>query len=97
MVVGMFVPAAIRILCEGTNPSLGTAMVNGLLAWAGFLGGCTVFCSGVPAAVALFIPPDPTPYCAGSTKGWESACSRGWPADSCCSLSSLLRWFHDRF
>jgi hypothetical protein len=30
MVVGMPVIATIRILCEG-NPSLGTAVVNGLL------------------------------------------------------------------
>jgi hypothetical protein len=47
--------AAIRILCEA-KPSLGTAVVNGLLAWAGVLGGLTVFFSGLPAAVALFIP-----------------------------------------
>ncbi len=47
--------AAIRILCEA-NPSLGTAIVNGLLAWAGVLGGFTVFFSGLPAAVALFVP-----------------------------------------
>ena len=50
--------AAIRILCE-TNPSLGVAVVNGLLAWAGVLGGCTVLFSGLPAAVALFIPSRP--------------------------------------
>lgn len=55
----MLITAAIRILCEGTNPSLGTAVVNGLLAWAGALGGCTVFFSGLPAAVALFIPSRP--------------------------------------
>jgi hypothetical protein len=34
--------ATIRVFCEG-NPSLGTAVVNGLLAWAGALGGLTVF------------------------------------------------------
>ena len=50
--------ATIHILCEA-NPSLGTAVVNGLLAWAGVLGGCTVFCSGLPAAVAVFIPGRP--------------------------------------
>lgn len=50
--------AVIHILCEA-NPSLGTALVNGLLAWAGVLGGCTVLCSGAPAAVALFIPSRP--------------------------------------
>jgi hypothetical protein len=54
----MFVAAAIRILCEG-HPSLGTAIVNGLLAWAGVLGGFTVLFSGLPAAVALFIPSRP--------------------------------------
>jgi len=42
--------ATIRILCEG-NPSLGTAFVNGLLAWATFLGGSTAFGAGVPAAL----------------------------------------------
>ncbi len=50
--------ATIRILCEA-NPSLGTAIVNGLLAWAAVLGGCTVFFSGLPAAVAVFIPGRP--------------------------------------
>jgi hypothetical protein len=50
--------ATIRILCEA-NPSQGTAVVNGLLAWAGVLGGFTVFFSGLPAAVALFVPSRP--------------------------------------
>jgi hypothetical protein len=50
--------ATVRILCE-TNPSLGTALVNGLLASAGVLGGVTAFCSGLPAAVALFVPSKP--------------------------------------
>jgi hypothetical protein len=59
MVDGMFVPGAIRIFCEGVNPSLGTAVVNGLLAWAGLLGGCTVLFSGAPAAIALFVPSKP--------------------------------------
>ncbi len=54
----MAVNAVIRILCEA-NPSLGTAVVNGLLAWAGVLGGCTVFFSGLPVAVALLIPSRP--------------------------------------
>ena len=58
MVVGMTVIAVIRILCED-NPSLGTAVVNGLLAWATVLGGFTVLCSGLPAAVAVFIPGRP--------------------------------------
>ncbi len=54
----MSATAVIRILCEA-NPSLGTAAANGLLAWAGVLGGCTVVFSGLPAAVALFIPSRP--------------------------------------
>jgi hypothetical protein len=52
--------ATIRIFCE-TSPSLGTAVVNGLLAWVTVLGGCTAFCSGLPAAVAVFIPGRPEP------------------------------------
>jgi hypothetical protein len=55
----MSVAATIRVFCEA-NPSLGTAAVNGLLAWAATLGGCMVFCSGLPAAVAVF-------YAAGCT------------------------------
>jgi hypothetical protein len=51
----MFIPATIRILCEADN-SLGSAIVNGLLAWAGFLGGCTVLFTGLPAAVAMILP-----------------------------------------
>ncbi|MGH2834911.1 MAG: hypothetical protein ACRDK4_01210 [Solirubrobacteraceae bacterium] len=47
--------ATIRVFCE-TDPSLATSIVNGLLAWAAMLGGFTVFFSGLPAAVALFIP-----------------------------------------
>lgn len=49
---------AIRILCE-TDPSFGTTVVNGLLGSIAVLGGVTVFCSGVPAAVAVFIPSRP--------------------------------------
>ncbi|HEY2535425.1 MAG TPA: hypothetical protein VGI24_00380 [Solirubrobacteraceae bacterium] len=48
----------IRILCD-TDPSFGTTVVNGLLAWMAVLGGVTVFCSGLPAAVAVFIPSRP--------------------------------------
>ncbi|HWY19097.1 MAG TPA: hypothetical protein VNY27_10370 [Solirubrobacteraceae bacterium] len=43
-------PAVIHILCEA-SPSLGTSVVNGLLAWATVLGGVTAFCSGLPAAL----------------------------------------------
>jgi hypothetical protein len=50
--------AAIRVFCE-SDPSLATSIVNGLLAWAAMLGGFTVFFSGLPAAVALFIPSRP--------------------------------------
>lgn len=42
--------ATVHILCEA-KPSLGTAVVNGVLAWATVLGGLTVFCSGLPAAL----------------------------------------------
>lgn len=42
--------AIIRVLCE-TNPSLGTTMVNGLLAWGTILGASTAFFSGLPAAL----------------------------------------------
>lgn len=51
--------AAIHILCDA-RPSLGTAAVNGLLAWAGVLSGFTVFFSGLPAAVNLIIPGRPS-------------------------------------
>jgi hypothetical protein len=54
----MSIAATIRVFCE-SNTSLGSAVVNGLLAWAAVLGGCTVFCSGLPAAVAVFIPSRP--------------------------------------
>lgn len=50
--------ATIHVFCEG-HPSLGSAVVNGLLAWATFVGVCTAFCSALPAAVALFIPSRP--------------------------------------
>jgi hypothetical protein len=50
--------AVIRLFCGG-NPSLATTVVNGLPAWAGVLGGFTVFFSGLPAAVALFVPSRP--------------------------------------
>ncbi len=42
--------AIIRAICED-NPSLGTAVVNGVLAWATVLGASTVFFSGLPAAL----------------------------------------------
>jgi hypothetical protein len=54
----MSATAIIRVFCEA-NSSLGTAVVNGLLAWATVLGGCTIVFSGLPAAVALFIPSRP--------------------------------------
>jgi uncharacterized membrane protein YgaE (UPF0421/DUF939 family) len=54
----MILMGAIRILCE-TDPAFGTTVVNGLLTWIAVLGGLTVFCSGLPAAVALIIPSRP--------------------------------------
>jgi hypothetical protein len=42
--------ATIHVLCEG-NPSLGSAVVNGLLAWATLLGGGTAFGAGAMAAL----------------------------------------------
>ncbi|MGA8363681.1 MAG: hypothetical protein WB709_04095 [Solirubrobacteraceae bacterium] len=42
--------AVIRVFCE-TDPSFATTVVNGLLAWATFLGGLTAFCAGLPAAL----------------------------------------------
>jgi hypothetical protein len=45
----MLVAATIHILCED-NPSLGTAVVNGLLAWATMLGGGTALGAGLLAA-----------------------------------------------
>lgn len=50
--------AVIRILCETSTP-LASAVVNGLLAWAGLLGGFTAFFSGLPPEVALFVPSRP--------------------------------------
>jgi hypothetical protein len=46
----VLITAVIHVFCE-TNPSLGTAIVNGLLAWATVLGACTAFFSGLPAAL----------------------------------------------
>lgn len=48
--IGVFTTAVIHILCEA-RPSLGTAFVNGLVAWATMLGGFTAFGSGLPAAL----------------------------------------------
>ena len=42
--------ATIRVFCE-SNPSLGTAFLNGLLAWATVLGGGTAFGAGAMAAL----------------------------------------------
>jgi hypothetical protein len=50
--------ATIRILCEA-DTSLGSAVVNGLLAWATIKAhppGCTVLFTGLPAAVAMILP-----------------------------------------
>ncbi len=50
--------AAIHVLCE-TSPSLGTSVVNGLLAGATVLGGFTAFGSGLLAAISMFVPARP--------------------------------------
>jgi len=49
----MFDTAIIRILCEA-NPSFGTAVVDGLLAWATMLGGGTALGGGLLAALIAF-------------------------------------------
>jgi hypothetical protein len=48
-VLDVLVTAVIHVFCE-TNPSLGTAVVNGLLAWATFLGAGTALGAGLMAA-----------------------------------------------
>jgi hypothetical protein len=45
--------ATIHILCDA-DPSPGTAIVKGLLAWATALGGFTALGSGLPAAALAF-------------------------------------------
>ena len=52
--------ATISVLSEA-SPSLGSSVVNGLLAWAVVLGVCLAFYSIVPATVAVFIPGRPEP------------------------------------
>ncbi len=46
----MSITATIHVLCE-TSPSLGTALVNGVLAWTTVLGGGTALGAGLPAAL----------------------------------------------
>lgn len=55
--------SAIATICVLYEPdsSFGTAVVNGLLAWAVVLGVCMAFYSTLPAAVAVFIPGKPEP------------------------------------
>lgn len=50
--------AAIHVLCE-TNPSLGTSIVNGLLAGTTVLGGFTAFGSGLLAVVSMLVTAQP--------------------------------------
>jgi len=47
--------AVIRIFCQ-TDPSLATSVVNGLLAWATFLGAGTAFGSGLAATLLAPLP-----------------------------------------
>jgi hypothetical protein len=75
----MHTTAIIRIFCEA-DPSLGTAVVNGVLAWTSVLGGLTVFFSGLPAAVALFIPSKPETLARRVNRGLGQAFSSGWPS-----------------
>jgi hypothetical protein len=49
----------IHAFCQA-NPSFAASLVNGLLAAAAVLGGCTAAGSGLPAAVSLFVPVKPT-------------------------------------
>jgi hypothetical protein len=49
----MLTIATIHVLCEG-NPSLGSAFINGLLAWATMLGGGTALGGGLLAALFAF-------------------------------------------
>ncbi len=51
----MPVAATIHLLCED-NPSVGTAVVNGLLAWATVVGGFTAFGGGLLAALLALDP-----------------------------------------
>jgi hypothetical protein len=75
----MLISATIRILCEA-DTSLGSAVVNGLLAWAAMLGGCTVFFSGLPAAVFLFIPGKPEALARRINEGLGRSFLFGMPA-----------------
>jgi hypothetical protein len=70
--------ALIHVLCEG-SPSFGTSVVNGLLAWAGVLGGSTALCSGLPAAVALLIPSRPDAVARRINKGLGYGLVAGMP------------------
>jgi hypothetical protein len=60
--------AAIRVLCE-SDPSLGDAIVNGLLAWASVLGGFTTFATGLEAARVTSIPLRPEAQGAAINRG----------------------------
>ncbi|HTA97904.1 MAG TPA: hypothetical protein VK730_09715 [Solirubrobacteraceae bacterium] len=88
-------PAIIHILCEADS-SLGTSIVNGLLAWAGVLGGCTVFFSGLPAAVALLIPSRPDSLSRRINQGLGIGFGVGMVGGLLTLLSSSIRWFYDR-
>jgi hypothetical protein len=50
--------AAIHVLCEA-NPSLGTPLVNGLLAGATALSAGTAFGAGLLATISMFVPVRP--------------------------------------
>lgn len=64
----MTVIATIHLLCE-SSVSLGTAIVNGLLAWAAALGGLTAFGTGIEAARVTPVPLRPEVQAAAINRG----------------------------
>lgn len=60
--------AVIRFFCQA-NPTFATSVVNGLLASATVLGGFIALLSGLPAALALFVPVKPEARADAINKG----------------------------
>jgi len=87
--------ATLHVFCENDS-TLATSAVNGLLAWAAVLGGCTVFFSGLPAAVALFIPSRPESLSRRINRGLGQGMLLGVILGPLTLLSSLLGSSHDR-
>jgi hypothetical protein len=82
--------ATIRILCEA-DTSLGSAVVNGLLAWTGVLGGCTMVFSGLPAAVAVSIPSRPASLARRINQGMGQGFLVGMPLGALLFFASVAR------